>query len=339
MLERIIDMAADELDLDPVEIRRRNLLPPERFPLTTGHRGELRRGRVREGARRGAPRRGLTTSCRRDQAARRDRGDTKQLGIGVATYVEVTAGGLFQEFGSVEVHPDGTVTATVGTSSHGQGHETSFSMIVAELLEVPMESVRLVQSDTAIVPRGSGTMGSRSLQIAGSALFEASEGVIAKAKLLAAHLLEADVADIVLEDGRFSVAGVPAAALSWAELAGAAADDTRRPPEMEPALAVALDFNQGEATYPFGPTSRWWRSTPTPAGRPLCGTSRSTTAGASSTRSSSPVSSTVASRRGSRRRSSRVSPTTPTATRSPRRCSTMRSRARPSSPTSKRRTR
>jgi carbon-monoxide dehydrogenase large subunit len=115
-----------------------------------------------------------------------------------------------------------------------------------------MESVRLVQSDTAVVPRGSGTMGSRSLQIGGSALFEASEGVIAKAKLLAAHLLEADVADIVLDDGRFSVAGVPAAALTWAELATAAADDARRPPDMEPALAVALDFNQGDATYPFG---------------------------------------------------------------------------------------
>ncbi len=251
MLERIIDIAADELGLDPVELRRKNFLAPDAFPLTTVTGANYDVGDYAKSLDEALRVAGYD-DLRREQAERRERGDTRQLGIGVGTYVEVTAGGLFQEFGKVEVHEDGTVTATVGTSSHGQGHETSFSMIVADLLGVPMASVRLVQSDTAVVPRGSGTMGSRSLQIAGSALFEASEGVIAKAKLLAAHLLEADVADIVLDDGRFSVAGVPAAALTWAELATAAADDARRPPEMEPALAVALDFNQGEATYPFG---------------------------------------------------------------------------------------
>jgi len=251
MLERIIDIAADELELDPVELRRKNFLSPDAFPLTTVTGANYDVGDYAKSLDEALRVAGYD-DLRREQAARRERGDTRQLGIGVGTYVEVTAGGLFQEFGKVEVHEDGSVTATVGTSSHGQGHETSFSMIVADLLGVPMESVRLVQSDTAVVPRGSGTMGSRSLQIAGSALFEASEGVVAKAKLLAAHLLEADVADIVLDDGRFSVAGVPAAALTWAELATAAADDSRRPPDMEPALAVALDFNQGEATYPFG---------------------------------------------------------------------------------------
>jgi aerobic carbon-monoxide dehydrogenase large subunit len=251
MLERIVDIAADELDIDPVEMRKLNFLPPERFPLTTVTGANYDVGEYAK-ALDEALRVAGYDELRRDQAARRERGDTKQLGIGVGCYVEVTAGGLFQEYGAVEVHEDGTVTATVGTSSHGQGHETSFAMIVAELLGVPMDAVRLVQSDTALVPRGSGTMGSRSLQIAGSALFEASEGVIARAKLLAAHLLEADVADIVLDDGSFSVAGVPAAALSWAELAQAVHDDSRRPPDMEPALAVALDFNQGEATFPFG---------------------------------------------------------------------------------------
>jgi carbon-monoxide dehydrogenase large subunit len=125
-------------------------------------------------------------------------------------------------------------------------------MIVAELLGVPMDAVRLVQSDTALVPRGSGTMGSRSVQIAGSALHQASEAVVLKARQLAAHLLEADAADITFVDGSFAVAGVPATTMSWAELARAAGDDTRRPPDMEPGLAVALDFNQGEATFPFG---------------------------------------------------------------------------------------
>lgn len=251
-LERIIDMAADELGIDPVEIRKQNFLRPEEFPLSTVTGANYDVGEYAK-ALDEAVRIAGYDQLRADQAVRRERGDVKQLGIGVSTYVEVTAGGLFQEFGSVEVNPDGTVTAAVGTSSHGQGHETSFSMIVAELLGVPMESVRVVQSDTTLVPRGQGTMGSRSLQTAGSALFKASEGVLEKAKRLAAHLLEANADDIVLtDDGRLGVAGVPTSALGWAELAQAAHDPSRRPENMEPALAVALDFNQGEATYPFG---------------------------------------------------------------------------------------
>jgi carbon-monoxide dehydrogenase large subunit len=245
-------MAADELGLDPVEIRRRNFLRPEEFPLSTVTGANYDVGEYDKAlteATRVAGYDGLLA----EQAARRQRGDVKQLGIGVSTYVEVTAGGLFQEFGSVEVHSDGTVTAAVGTSAHGQGHETSFSMIVAELLGVPMESVRVVQSDTTLVPRGQGTMGSRSLQTAGSALYKASEGVLEKAKRLAAHLLEANVDDIVLtDDGRLGVAGVPTSALSWGELAHAAHDRSKLPEHMEPGLAVALDFNQGEATFPFG---------------------------------------------------------------------------------------
>jgi carbon-monoxide dehydrogenase large subunit len=254
-LERIIDMAAVELDLDPVEIRKRNFIPPEAFPLTTVTGANYDVGEYAKA---------LDEVCRiagyeelrADQAARRARGDAVQLGIGVSAYVEVTAGGLFQEYGAVEVHEDGSATATVGTSAHGQGHETAFAMIVQELLGIPMERVRIVQSDTALVPRGQGTMGSRSLQIGGSAVYRAGEEVLAKARQLAAHLLEANVDDIVLtDDGRLGVAGVPARALTWGELAVAAKDRANLPPELagtEPALAHALDFNQGEATYPFG---------------------------------------------------------------------------------------
>jgi carbon-monoxide dehydrogenase large subunit len=252
LLERILDMAADELDIDPVELRKRNFLAPEDFPLTTVTGANYDVGEYAR-ALDEAVRVAGYDELRRDQAARRARGDVRQLGIGVSTYVEVTAGGLFQEFGSVEVHEDGRVTATVGTSAHGQGHETAFAMIVAELLGVPMESVRIVQSDTALVPRGTGTMGSRSLQIGGSAVYRATEAVLEKAKRLAAHLLEANVDDIVVHDeGTVGVAGVPATALDWAELSQAAGDAARRPADMEPGLAAALDFNQGEATYPFG---------------------------------------------------------------------------------------
>jgi len=252
MLERIVDMAAGELGMDPVELRRRNLLPPDAFPLTTVTGANYDVGEY-ERSLDEALRVAGYEALRAEQAERRARGDRVQLGIGVSAYVEVTAGGLFKEFAGVEVNRDGTVTVQVGTSSHGQGHETSFAMIAAELLGVPMESVTIVQSDTALVPRGQGTMGSRSLQIAGSAVYQASEVVLDKAKQLAAHLLEAGVDDIVIhEGGGFGVSGVPVSALSWADLAQAAHDDARRPDGMEPALAHALDFNQGEATYPFG---------------------------------------------------------------------------------------
>jgi aerobic carbon-monoxide dehydrogenase large subunit len=252
LLERIVDMAAVELGRDPVDLRKQNFLRPEEFPLTTVTGANYDSADYVKA---------LDEACRvagyeelrRDQAQRRERGDVKQLGIGLSVYTEVTAGGLFQEFGAVEVHTDGTVTATVGTSPHGQGLETAFKMIVAELLGVPMGVVNVVQSDTALVPRGMGTMGSRSLQIGGTAIYKTSELVVDKAKRLAAHLLEADVADIVVHEGEgVGAAGAPATALSWAELAMAAGDPARRPADFEEGLRAELDFNQGEATYPFG---------------------------------------------------------------------------------------
>jgi carbon-monoxide dehydrogenase large subunit len=252
LLERIVDMAAVELGRDPVDLRKQNFLRPEEFPLTTVTGANYDSADYVKA---------LDEACRvagyeelrRDQAQRRERGDVKQLGIGLSVYTEVTAGGLFQEFGSVEVQTDGTVTATVGTSPHGQGLETAFKMIVAELLGVPMDAVNVVQSDTAVVPRGMGTMGSRSLQIGGTAIYKTSELVVDKAKRLAAHLLEADVADIVVHEGEgVGAAGAPATALSWAELAMAAGDPARRPANFEEGLRAELDFNQGEATYPFG---------------------------------------------------------------------------------------
>src|SRR4029078_88308 len=132
-------------------------------------------------------------ALRAEQKARRDRGDKKLLGIGVSSYLEISAPLTFnQEYGSVEIEDDGTVTAKVGTSAHGQGHETTFAMIIADALGVPMDDIRVVHSDTETVARGGGTGGSRSLQIGGSALFTASEEVLAQAKQLAAHLLQAN---------------------------------------------------------------------------------------------------------------------------------------------------
>ena len=251
MLERIIDMAASELDIDPAEMRRRNFLQPGDFPLTTVTGANYDNGEY-ENALDAALAASGYEALRADQKARRDRGDVVQLGIGISSYVEITAPGLFVEYGAVEVHDDGTVTAKVGTSSHGQGHETAFAMIVSDVLGVPMDKVRLVQSDTAVIPRGQGTMGSRSLQTAGTAVFQASEVVLDKARVLAAHLLEASPDDIVVGDDGLEVTGVPASRRSWAELAAAANDPARRPADMEPGLTHELDFNQGESSFPFG---------------------------------------------------------------------------------------
>ena len=246
LLERIVDMAAMELDIDPAELRRRNFIRPDEFPYTTvvgtqydNGDYELPLGKAMELA--------DYDSLRAEQARRRENGDPKQLGIGLASYVEVTGAGNFSEYSSVEVHSDGTATIKVGTSAHGQGHATSFGMIVADRLGIPMENIRFVQSDTAQVPHGGGTMGSRSLQIGGGAVNRAAEVVLQSARELAADLLEADVDDIeVSDEGELGVAGVPDQRISWSKLSQAAAE--RGKP-----LAVELDWQQeGGSTFPFG---------------------------------------------------------------------------------------
>ena len=215
-----------------------------------------------------------------EQAARRQRGDRWQLGIGVSTYVEITAGGMSSEYGSVEVHEDGTVTVKAGTSAHGQGHATSFAMIVADRLHVPIESIRFVQSDTALVPRGAGTGGSRSLQIGGTAVARRGRGGgRSSAELLAARLLEADEDDIVVgDDGRVGVAGVPARALDLGRAGHAAKADGG---ERRPAGRRARRRPRPAPRSPSAPTSRWSRSTSRPGRSGWSGTSRSTTAAGS----------------------------------------------------------
>ena len=161
--------------------------------------------------------------------------------------------GLHVEYGGVEVHDDGTASLFVGTSVHCHGHLTAFAMLASDVLGIPMESIKLVNSDTEAVPRGAGTMGSRSLQTAGSAVHVASNQVLDKAKQIAAHLLEADVTDVVVGQGELHVAGVPSKGLSWGELAAAATDPAKLPPGMEPApLRHELDFDGSDSTYPFG---------------------------------------------------------------------------------------
>lgn len=251
MVERILNIAAGLIGMDPAEVRRKNFIKPDQFPFTTLTGANYDSGDY-EKALDAALKAAGYAELRAEQKARRERGDRKQLGIGVSSYVEVTAPlGLFVEYGAVEVHEDGTATMRVGTSSHGQGHDTAFSMIVSDMLGIPMDKIRHVQADTAEVPRGAGTAGSRSLQTAGSAVHVASENVLQKAKKVAAHLLEASEEDIVVGDGGLQVAGVPAKSVPWGELARAA-KDTDRWPGADEGLFFENDFSGGDSTYPFG---------------------------------------------------------------------------------------
>ncbi|GHF73644.1 carbon-monoxide dehydrogenase large subunit [Amycolatopsis bartoniae] len=244
MLERLMDLAAAELDLDPAELRRRNFLKPEQFPYTTLTGASYDSGDydlpLREALRLAG-----YEDLRAEQARRIEAGETVLLGIGVAAYVEITGGGA-GEFASVEIDTEGGATIKVGTSGHGQGHPTAFSMIVADALGLPLERVKFVQSDTATVPRGGGTGGSRSLQLGGSAVRQASDLVLRRAKELAATKLEAAVEDVVLtDDGTLGVRGVPTATITWADVATAAHDDGRP-------LVEETDFKPDGATFPFG---------------------------------------------------------------------------------------
>ncbi|MDE0846016.1 MAG: xanthine dehydrogenase family protein molybdopterin-binding subunit [Actinomycetota bacterium] len=252
MVERILDKAAQAIGMDPAEIRRKNYIQPDQFPMTTitganydsgDHEKSLDAVLVASDY----------STLRAEQAKRRAANDNKMLGIGLASYVEVTAPlGLHAEYGKCEINADGSATIRVGTSSHGQGHDTAFSMIVEDMLGIPSADVTHIDADTEEVKQGAGTMGSRSLQTAGSAIYEASKVVLEKGKQLAANMLEASADDIVVGEGALQVAGVPAKSVSWAELAAAVNDDSVRPSDMDGGLDHELVFDEGDSTFPFG---------------------------------------------------------------------------------------
>jgi carbon-monoxide dehydrogenase large subunit len=245
MIERILDVAADLVGIDPAEIRRKNFIPKESFPYTTVTGANYDSGDYAKALDQVLAASGYQ-DLRAEQARRIAAGEKKLLGIGVSSYVEITAPlGLFTEYGKVSIDDDGGATMVVGTSAHGQAHDTAFSMIVSDLLGIPMDKIRHVQSDTDLVPRGAGTMGSRSLQTAGSAVFVASENVLDQGRKLAARLLEAAESDIVKGDGGLQVVGVPAKVVSWADLAAEAKKEGTP-------LQHELDFSEGDSTFPFG---------------------------------------------------------------------------------------
>ncbi|MEX1105398.1 MAG: xanthine dehydrogenase family protein molybdopterin-binding subunit [Ilumatobacteraceae bacterium] len=247
--ERAMDLFAAEIGMDPAELRRKNLIGKFSEPHTTAV-GQTYDVGDYEGALDKALDVAGYADLRAEQARRRAAGDVKQLGIGVSVYVEITGGVGSGEHAKIEVLDDGRAIVYTGTSPHGQGHVTAWSMLAHEQTGIPMDQIDVVWGNTDLVPLGDGTMGSRSLQQGGNAVFLAAADLVDTARKVAAKMLEADEADVVLDkdSGSFHVAGAPAIGKSWAELAVAAKAD----PELPEGLAHAAFYAVSGATFPFG---------------------------------------------------------------------------------------
>ena len=244
-IERAMDMFAAEIGMDAAEVRRINLIPKFLTPHTTvvgqtydvgDYETSLDKALVAADYK----------GWREKQKARRASGDAKQIGIGVSVYVEITGGVGNGESAKVEIQDNGHALVYTGTSPHGQGHATSWAMLASEQTGIPIEDIELVWGDTDLVPIGTGTMGSRSLQQGGNAVFAVAAELVNKAKSVAARLLEASEEDIVLDKdaASFHVAGTPAVSKSWADLAVA---------EKAAGGLVHSDvIGVAGATFPFG---------------------------------------------------------------------------------------
>ena len=261
VVERIVDVAARQLGIDPAELRRRNFIAKDAYPYQTPVALQYDSGdyfTTLDMALKAADYAGFEE--RRRAAAAKG----KLRGIGIATYIEAcgiapskVAGALgaragLYEAAEVRVHPTGSVTVFTGAHSHGQGHETTFAQLVASGLSIPVENVDVVHGDTAKIPFGMGTYGSRSLAVGGSAIVKALDKVIAKGRKIAAHLLEAAEADITFEDGQFKVAGTDRAK-SFGEIALTAYVPHNYPiEELEPGLDETAFYDPKNFTYPAG---------------------------------------------------------------------------------------
>jgi aerobic carbon-monoxide dehydrogenase large subunit len=247
VVERLIDLAADRLGIDPAELRRRNLIPPTAQPFTnpaglTYDSGDYPAAMAT----------GLALAdwdgfpVRREAAKRRG----KLRGIGVANYVEITSGAP-RERTEITMLPEGRVEIVMGTMASGQGHETSFAQLVTEWLGVPFDSITYVAHDTARVSAGGGSHSGRSMKLAATIVGQATDDIIAKGRKIAGHLLEAGEADIEFEHGRFRIAGTDRE-LGIFEVARAAATRSDLPVELQGPLAAVSDQTLPVASFPYG---------------------------------------------------------------------------------------
>jgi carbon-monoxide dehydrogenase large subunit len=261
LIERLVDIAAKEMGMDRVEIRRRNFIPTDAFPYQTPVALQYDSGdyfATLEQAQKAADWAGF--EARRAEARKRG----KLRGIGISTYLEACgiapsniAGALgaragLYEAATVRVHPTGTVTILTGSHSHGQGHETTFAQVVADHLGIGIGQVEIVHGDTGKIPFGMGTYGSRSLAVGGTAIVKALDKVVNKAKKIAAHLLEASVNDIEFKDGKFTVVGTDKSK-TFGEIALTAYVPHNYPlEELEPGLEENAFYDPKNFTFPGG---------------------------------------------------------------------------------------
>ncbi|GED17372.1 xanthine dehydrogenase family protein molybdopterin-binding subunit [Aneurinibacillus migulanus] len=260
-IERAVDAFAREIGMDPVEIRRKNFIPKEKFPYDTAMAVTYDSGdymltldKALEMAN--------YEDLRREQEELRKQG--RYLGIGLSTYVELcglgpskVAGAIGLQFGqwenaTVRVHPSGKVIVLTGASPHGQGEDTTFAQVVADKLGVPLEDIEVLHGDTQMIPMGWGTYGSRTTPVGGAAVAIAAERVTEKAKKIAAHELEVSIEDLEFSDGVFQVKGVPGHQRTFQEIARSANMAWNLPEGMEPALEAQSFFDPSNFVYPFG---------------------------------------------------------------------------------------
>jgi len=262
-VERMMDELAAELGMDPMEVRRKNWIPHEEFPFTTVAGLTYDSGNYEAASGKALELFGYD-DLRREQAERRDRGDTVQLGIGISTYTEMCglapsrvlgslsygAGGW--ENASVRMLPSGKVEVVTGSSAHGQGHETAWSQIVADQLGVPFEDVEVLHGDTRVSVKGMDTYGSRSLTIGGTAVVAACGKVVDKARKIASHMLECSEDDLEFADGSFRVKGSPGSEKSIQEIALATFAAHDLPDGVEPSLDADATFDPENFSFPHG---------------------------------------------------------------------------------------
>jgi carbon-monoxide dehydrogenase large subunit len=246
-IERLIDKAAKELGLDRLAIRRKNFIHPNQFPYRTGVGVEYDSGDYAKSLDE-AMRLSDYDQLIRERDAARARGEL--VGVGISTFVEPSGGAGF-ESGTVRVERTGEITVLTGSSSHGQGHETSYAQVIADKMQVSMDHVAIRHGDTLAVQQGVGTFGSRSMVMGGGSMALAADRVIQKARRIAAHLVEAAPEDLVQAEGGFAVAGVPEKKVTWRQIA-AAAYGGRVPPGMDPGLQETVFFDPRREAWGFG---------------------------------------------------------------------------------------
>jgi carbon-monoxide dehydrogenase large subunit len=248
LLDRAVNLFAAEVGVDQLEIRRRNVLRADELPWTNPSGLYLDSGNYHEALELLVAEVGYD-DVKAEQATRRADNAVKQLGIGLSTFIDRTAGIPGAEYGSVELRPDGSLLVLTGSSPYGQGHYTTWAMLVADRTGVPLDRIEVFHGDTDVVPRGGNTGGSRSVQKAGSAVAQAADDLVAEARRAAADLLEADIGDVVLDtsNGTFHVAGAPGAtSVSWVDVAARvrqAGDDV---------LRCESDYETLTPTAPYG---------------------------------------------------------------------------------------